>query len=132
MKTPPRMGTCYVDVYRYFCYENELPEAILVHGILHGRGDLEGWIYGHAWIELGDVVLQPVKQNRDGKTYGLAFVNRKEIFYKTYQVDESKLKRYSKDECMALGLKHGHFGPWHDLGLGEKGYMYGDSEKTNL
>lgn len=123
---PPRMGTCYVDVYKYFCYENELPEVWLVHGVLHGRKgtDLEGWVYGHAWIEMGDVVLQPVKQASDGKTYGLAFVSRKESFYKDYLVRMETLRRYpNKDIVMKLSLKTGQFGPWHDLGLGERGYI---------
>lgn len=133
-KQPPRMGTCYVDTYRYFCYECDLPNALMVHGILHGRNDLKGWTYGHAWIELGDVVLQPVKNSASGKTYGLAFVNRKEQFYELYQVDESKLVRYSKDEALKLGVEQRHFGPWHELGLGDKGYLFEGShhDKTSV
>lgn len=119
---PPRMGTCYVDVYKFFCYENEIPNALMVHGVLHGRGDLKDWVYGHAWIEIGDIVVQPVKQGGE-KTYGLAFVDRKESFYKRYKVNEKKLVRYTKKEALDKSVESGNFGPWHELGLGDRGYM---------
>lgn len=123
MLIPPRMGTCYVDVYKHFCHENTIPGMVLVHGVLHGRNDLEGWTYGHAWLELADVVLQPVKQ-KGGKSYGLAYINRKEQFYETYKVDEKLVKRYTKRQALSKGIKSGHFGPWHDLGLGKDGYLW--------
>lgn len=129
MVVPGKLGTCYEDVFKHLCYENEIPGMILVHGVLHGRDKLTGWVYGHAWLELGDVVFQPVKQ-QGGKTYGLSFVNRKEIFYKTYKIDETKLKKYTKDEAMKLGVETGQFGPWHDLGLGKLGYKFEGSKNA--
>lgn len=120
---PKKLGTCYIDVFNFFCYECDLNDVVMVHGILHGVGELEGWIYGHAWIELGDVVLQPIVQE-DGITHNLAFVSRKEIFYKKYNVSEITLRRYNKELALELGIRYRHFGPWHDLGLGDKGYMY--------
>lgn len=123
METPKKKGRCYEDAYKYLCYENEIPGMIMVHGILHGRGELSGWTYGHAWLEVGDVVFQPVRQ-QGGKTYGLGFVSRKETFYETYKVDETKLVKYTKDEALKVSVKTGNFGPWHDLGLGPEGYIY--------
>lgn len=120
MKKPTKMGNCYEDVFKHFCYENEIPGMEMVHGILDGRRVLQGWTYGHAWLELGDVVFQPVKQ-KGGKTYGLAFVDRKERFYERYNIDPKKSKRYTKDQAMKLGVSKGNFGPWHDLGLGKDG-----------
>jgi hypothetical protein len=123
IKEPPRMGTCYFDVYQYFTNECDIPGALLVHGILYGKDDLTGWIYGHAWIELGDVCMQPVVQDKD-KTYGLGFINRKEVFYELYKIDEKMVRRYKIKEVFELSAKYKTYGPWHELGLGEKGYIY--------
>jgi hypothetical protein len=49
----PKIACCLLYAHR------SCPGAVLVHGTVTGQGPIAGMRYGHAWIEVGDVVLDP-------------------------------------------------------------------------
>lgn len=48
-------GNCYSTAVREA--EKVGPEALVCHGTATGRGPLDGIPHGHAWVEIGDLVI---------------------------------------------------------------------------
>ena len=82
----------------------DLPdEAVLVHGRpTLTREPFEE--YGHAWLELGDVVFE-VANGRD------IFV-RRERYYEVGRIDPEQCLRYTKEQARKFVLYFCHYGPW--------------------
>ena len=80
-------------------------EVRLVHGEVTGQGELEGIKYGHAWVEIGDAVIDTSNNRtvvmRKSEYYRIARIPRKPNVYK-YTVDAARMKI----------LTHQHYGPW--------------------
>lgn len=98
-----KKGDCYI-VAGHYIVESKANNILLCHGIVSGRGKLKGLRIGHAWIEMGDVVL-------DHSNWG-SIVMRKEQYYKIGEIKELDVKKYAKAEAIKLMLKTKHYGSW--------------------
>jgi hypothetical protein len=83
-------------------------EAVLVHGITTVPAD--GTRHGHAWIELGDTVID-VSQSLERPR----FIGSKEEYYQLGQIQAQECIRYGVDEALRQVEEHGHSGPWKTL-----------------
>lgn len=96
-------GDCFAVAGRAMLDDNT-DSMILVHGMVTGQGKLEGKRFDHAWVEIGDVVLD----NANGNNIAM----RKEQYYKLGGIDINELQRYTKDEALVNMVKNKHWGPW--------------------
>ena len=101
-----RNGDCYQAAIEYlwskYAFEKPETEIKIVHGEVAGQGPLEGLTFGHAWVEQGDVVVDPsngrmvtmprqlyyalgcISQINNMHAYDLEAVRRKILETKTY------------------------------------------------
>lgn len=79
-------------------------DYVLVHAEVTGQGPVEGIKFIHAWVEIGDVVIDNSNDNN--------IVMRKEKYYEVGKISEDKMKRYTIEEALEWALKTGNFGPW--------------------
>ena len=68
---------------------------VLVHGIVTGQGKLKGMKIGHAWIEIGDMVLD--------YSHGRRIVMKKKQYYRMGKI--KKVRRYTVKEASKLMFK---------------------------
>ena len=79
-----------------------LPAAVLCHGVFVNVGkEHNGRLCGHAWIEAGDVVIDPANN----------FVGRKELYYSVGKVQH--VKRFTFEQARLKALRVKHYGPWN-------------------
>jgi transposase len=102
------VGDCFEAAYKKL-YEvfREHPEAKLVHAIVTGQGPIKGVQHGHAWVEIGDTVLD----YSNGRTIEMP----KQIYYAVGNVDPNnskEYKTYSFKEMADISLDQGTYGPW--------------------
>ena len=95
------------------CYESSAhlileigDNAQLCHGVATGQGEIEGIKHGHAWIEMGELVLD----FSNGKEIAML----KERYYQIGKIDAKKVKRYSKEDAMRKMIETEHYGPWEE------------------
>lgn len=92
------------------CYEVaanmvlEMPIRTLCHGTVTGQGPLEGVRFGHAWVELGEVVFD--------FSNGHSVVTTRTRYYEIGEIREEDVRRYSGVETYEMLVKHEHYGPW--------------------
>lgn len=85
----------------------DLPsDAVLVHACVDGQGPLEGRRFVHAWIEIGDVVVD--------KSLGKSLEISKRFYYAIGCVrrEPGQFKSYTRTEALHKMLEEEHFGPW--------------------
>lgn len=102
-----KLGDCYVQAYNNF-FRNLSKNPLLCHGVVIGKGELEGVHFTHAWIEIGDTVIDttiPIFAN------GIP----KQAYYSIGQVQEDKTFKYNKDQVLEKALKWQTYGPWEDI-----------------
>lgn len=101
-----KRGDCYQAAAEYLLDHGSRlgPDARLVHGLVTGQGAIAGIRYGHAWVEVGDMVIDP----SNGRLLHL----RREHYYFLGQIRESELTRYSRAQTRELMLDFLHYGPW--------------------
>ena len=82
------------------------PDILLVHGEVSGQGPLEGVRFGHAWIEIGDEVIDKA----NGKNIRMP----KDVYYAVGNIKDKpgKLFKYTWSEARRKMLEHEHYGPW--------------------
>lgn len=93
-------GTCYKDAAD-FVLAQDCGEALLVHG----RPTLQVPPYepfGHAWVEVGDKVIDPAT----------GFEGPRVIYYALGNIDPEENIYYTVDETRTFMLSHEHWGPW--------------------
>lgn len=94
-----RDGRCYELALKHMLHEPDAERWTLVHGRVW-RG-IPGELIDHAWIETDDgQVYDPVKN---------AYMPRRQYHSMRRAVD---VRRYTKQEAMALCAEAKHFGPW--------------------
>lgn len=77
----------------------------LVHGVVTGEGgEVAGTRYGHAWIEIGDVVFD--------RSNGREIAIRREVYYERGEIDPDECKRYNFKRMGDELFQAGHYGPW--------------------
>ena len=102
------VGDCFEAAYKKL-YEvfREHPEAKLVHAIVTGQGPIKGVQHGHAWVEIGNTVLD----YSNGRTIEMP----KQIYYAVGNVDPSnsdEYKTYDFKEMADISMDQGTYGPW--------------------
>ena len=102
-----RNGDCFQTAWRTF-YQNISSKPVLVHGIITGQGPIEGIKYNHAWVEIGDVVI-----DKTIPMFAKGFP--KDAYYRLAQADEDKIFRYTAKEVAQKAQQFGTYGPWEDV-----------------
>ena len=102
-----KLGNCYVQAYNNF-FRNLSKNPLLCHGVVTGRGKLEGVHFTHAWIEIGDTVIDTTMP---------IFANGvpKQVYYSIGQVQEDKTFKYNTDQVLEKAHKWNTYGPWEDI-----------------
>lgn len=101
------LGDCFVQAWEnFFSRQSENPK--LVHAIITGQGKIEGLKYNHAWIEIGDSVIDTtIPIFKDG-------IN-KEIYYRLARIEKDLIFKYNRDEVLSNATKHKTYGPWETI-----------------
>ena len=93
-------GNCYQSAGTLIA---DMPDdALLCHGTVTGQGPVEGIKFGHAWIEINDIVID--------KSNGNNICMDKERYYSIGKI--KNVRRYSKSTALKNLLKYETFGPW--------------------
>ena len=102
-----KLGNCYVQAYNNF-FHNLSKNPLLCHGVVTGKGKLEGVHFTHAWIEIGDTVIDTTMP---------IFANGvpKQVYYSIGQVQEDKTFKYNTDQVLEKAHKWNTYGPWEDI-----------------
>ena len=95
-------GDCYEAAAKLLYAHRSCPGLVLVHGTVTGQGPIAGIRYGHAWIEIGDVVLDP--------SNGRFVCARKADYYDLGEINEP-VTRYVFEEAARQMLETRHYGP---------------------
>ena len=96
-------GDCYEAAAKLLYTHRSCPGIVLVHGTVTGHGPIAGIRYGHAWIEIGDVVLDP--------SNGRFVCARKSTYYAVGEIREP-VARYDFEAAARQMLETRHYGPW--------------------
>jgi hypothetical protein len=96
-------GDCYEAAAKLLYTHRSCPGIVLVHGTVTGQGPIAGMRYGHAWIEIGDVVLDP--------SNGRFVCARKSTYYAAGEIREP-VARYDFEAAARQMLETCHYGPW--------------------
>lgn len=102
------LGDCFVRAYRYFS-DNQRSlgsNAFLVHGLVSGQGKLTGIVFCHAWVEVGDTVVdmtQPPSMQKLPKLAYYALGQIRTVF------------RYDFQQVMKKSLQYQTYGPWESV-----------------
>ena len=96
-------GDCYEAAAKLLYMHRSCPGIVLVHGTVTGQGPIAGIRYGHAWIEAGDVVLDP--------SNGRLVCARKSTYYAAGEIREP-VARYDFEAAARQMLETRHYGPW--------------------
>lgn len=78
--------------------------GVLVHGLVTGQGPVAGLRFGHAWVEIGDEVMD----RSNGRNLRLP----RAVYYATGKIDASSTFRYTPEQAREKMLDTGHYGPW--------------------
>ena len=108
----PSGGDCFESALQELMHSNpfgkdHMDNMTMVHAAVTGQGEIEGVKHGHAWNEIGDVVLD--------KSNGRNIVMRKEQYYKAGNIDPNntnEFKRYTRNEMAKMVSKFKTYGPW--------------------
>ena len=108
----PSGGDCFESALQELMHSNpfgkdHMENMTLVHAAVTGQGEIEGLKHGHAWNEIGDIVLD--------KSNGRNIVMRKEDYYRAGNIDPNntnEFKRYTRQEMAKMVSKFKTYGPW--------------------
>ena len=115
MSDKAKKGDCYEAAGQLALefIRGKKPKAELVHGV--ALNSLDYMPMGHAWVEVGGTVYD----YSNGRNIKLS----KNKYYNAGAIDGLikkgyKQGRYKGMEVAEAVLKHGHWGPWKNLGVG--------------
>lgn len=80
----------------------DVPGFLVAHGTVVGQGPVSGVQFGHAWIEIGDTVID--------MSNGLNATMQVDAYYALGKITD--VSKYTAREAMNLMVETGHFGPW--------------------
>lgn len=91
------------------CRVSNMDDIALVHGIVTGKGRLDGIRFTHAWVEgvTADGITMVVDISN-----GLDLVIPKELYYGIGRIDPGECERYSAKDAIDRMLSYAHYGPW--------------------
>ena len=106
-KSAPRTGDCYKLAWKAF-YDNISKHPLLCHGVVVGRNRLQGVKFSHAWVEVGDEVIDYTADLfKDGFP--------KDAYYGLGNIDEKTVFKYTPEEVMQKAIMFETYGPWEDI-----------------
>lgn len=118
-----RDGDCFkvaADLVVDHSFPSKYKGAVLVHGMASGRGEISGVRFGHAWVEIGDEVID--------YSNGLNARLPKELYYAIGNIKTTL--RYSRKETMMNLMEHKHYGPWEKEIMADY-QVYNDASDRN-
>ena len=107
----PDGGDCFESALEELMYSNpfgkdHMDNMTLVHAIVTGQGKIEGLRYGHAWNEIGDVVVVAPDSPQSGM--GHAVTINETLYCNEIKVDEGPQKEYKSSgtpaDCIKLAV----------------------------
>jgi len=103
-------GDCYETAGRYLLEDMGKGDSDLrlVHGLVNGQGSLQGKIFGHAWVENGDNVID----NSNGRSIQMP----KSAYYAIGRIKTEDTYTYDRQQAMEQMLRNEHWGPWDMTG----------------
>ena len=101
----PADGDCFVVAGKFLMENPNLP-VTLVHAMVTGQGAIRGVRHAHAWVEIGDVVID--------KSNGKNVIMRKEMYYNIGKVKTKpgQYASYDYDGAIEKMTDHMTYGPW--------------------
>ena len=99
-------GDCYQAAVNVLM--RNMDKGTLVHGMVNGHGRLEGIRFGHAWVEIGNKVLDYSNGNK--------VTMPKKAYYALGRVNPNECKYYKYKKAAQFMLNRGHYGPWEMSG----------------
>lgn len=99
-------GDCYEAAGNYMmqaALEGDERKLTLVHGEVTGQGPLHGVKFGHAWVEIGGMVID--------KSNGRNLKMPKEMYYAIGKIG-SNTHRYTMKQFRRKAVQTGVWGPW--------------------
>lgn len=103
------IGQCYEAAL--YAQDYAMREWALCHGYPISRHpDALGERFGHAWLEIGDLVFDAAAAARGAN---LAMVP-KAIYYRTGHIEPQHVRRYTHREAQEMLAQEENFGPWID------------------
>lgn len=99
-----RVGNCYENAVLFILANSWLRGAFLVHG--RPIRAVEPFCqYGHAWIELGESVID----------VGTGFHVPKSRYYEVGKIDPDLCVKYPFLTALKMAKEFGHYGPWEGV-----------------
>ena len=95
------VGDCYPTAGRYVMDNHD---SVLVHGTVTGQGPIEGQRIGHAWCEVGGVVID--------RSNGNDILMSRDRYYEIGEIIDPV--KYTHEEAISMMVDTGHFGPWEE------------------
>lgn len=99
-------GNCYEVAGKLIADMDDFPNVFLCHGLVTGQGKVKGIRFGHAWVEINNIVIDI----SNGKNVAM----EKEMYYRIGNIKDTEVKKYSPAESKLMILKTENFGPWDD------------------
>ena len=96
-------GDCFEAAGKWIMANDLGTNARVVHGEVTGQGALEGVKFGHAWIEIGETVLEVANGNN--------LKLPKAVYYAIGNIG-ANVHRYTREQALVRMLKFKHYGPW--------------------
>lgn len=97
------LGRCY-EVAANYVLDN--PEAVLCHGVVTGQGPSAGRRFGHAWVEIGDEVI-------DFTSPRVAWPRAD--YYAYGDITQGEVVRYTQKQAAHRLIEANHYGPWEEV-----------------
>jgi len=100
-------GTCYQDAMTYMMRHSKRgkDDILLCHGLVVGQGAIEGILYGHAWVEKGNKVIDET----------IPIVIDKRAYYAIGKIKEKNVFRYTYSDISEKVTEFKTYGPWEPL-----------------
>ena len=104
-------GNCYQAAMDYLIMHSLKNKKMkLVHGLVTGQGPIEGVVYGHAWVEDGNTVIDATKKP--------VLKIPKQLYYAIGNI--KKTFKYDRSETAQMVTKFKTYGPWESTILKNK------------
>ena len=102
-----KQGNCYQTAWQTF-YSNIAKKPLLCHGVVVGKGRLDGVKFTHAWVEIGDRVID---ETMSISRYGIS----KEAYYQLGNIDPKLVFKYDSAQVSKKAVEWGTYGPWENI-----------------